>query len=133
MNNKRYILGDNKIKAQSVESMKFLKDVNPKYAEHMYHQNRIVEAFAMSEYGGIDILDQPVCKSCEKPGWNTFNPNFVSTGDEDKDREIVNCYCPACGTTSYNTVTLRAYLIEELNLQEDKIAELENTIHGGIL
>jgi len=132
MNNKKYNLGGGKIRIESAEAMRFLKNVNPKYAEHMYHQNRIVEAFAMSVFGGVDVLDHPVCGKCEKPGWNTFNPNFKSTGDADKDREIRNCYCEACGTTTYNTLTLRAYLVQELNLQEEKIEQLENTIHGGI-
>ncbi len=80
MNNKKYTLG--KIKTESIESMKFLKNVDPKFAEHMFHQNRIVEAFAMSEFGGIDMLDQPVCGKCEKPGWNVNDPTFVSSGDE---------------------------------------------------
>ena len=131
MNNNKYFLGD-KLKVESVESMKFLKNVNPKYAEHMYHQNRIVEAFAMSEFGGVDVLEQPVCGKCEKPGWNTFNPNFVSTGDEDKDRDIKNCFCPACGTTTYNTLSLRDYLLQELNLQEEKIEQFEKTMYGGM-
>jgi hypothetical protein len=131
MNNKKYSLGS-KIKPESVESMKFLKSVNPKFAEHMFHQNRIVEAFAMSEFGGVDMLNQPVCRKCEKPGWNIDDPTFVSTGDEDKDREIRNCYCVSCGTTSKNTLTLREYLIQELNLQEENIEKLENNLYGGI-
>jgi hypothetical protein len=130
MNNKKYFLGKPKI--ESVQDMKFLKGVNPAYAEHMYHQNRIVEAFAMSEFGGVDTLDQPVCGKCEKPGWNTFNDNFVSTGDPDKDREVRNCFCAACGTTTYNTLTLRQYLIQELNLQEEKIEKYENSRCGGM-
>jgi len=130
--NKRYILGDNKIKIESVKSMDFLKGVKPAFAEHMFHFNRIVEAFAMSQYGGVDILEQPICKKCEKPGWNTVNPNFVSTGDEDADREVRNCFCEACGTTSYNTLTLRNYLLQELGVQIDKIEEMETRIHGGV-
>lgn len=131
MDNKRYFLG-NKQKIESVKSMEFLKGVNPAFAEHMYHRNRIVEAFALSEYGGVDILESPVCGKCEKPGWNTINPNFVSTGDADKDREIRNCYCHACGSTTYNTLTLKQYLIDELKLQEEKIENLESQLHGGV-
>lgn len=131
MSNKRYSLGGKK-KIESVKSMDFLKGVNPEYAEHMFHRNRIVEAFAMSVYGGVDVLDSPVCGKCEKPGWNTVNPNFISTGDEDKDREIRNCYCEACGTTTYNTLTVKQYLIEELKLQEENIEKFENELHGGV-
>ena len=133
MGNKRYILGDNKIKIETVKSIDFLKDVKPKYANHMFDNNRIVEEFAKSIYGGVDLLDHPICKKCQKPGWNTVNPNFVSTGDEDADREIRNCYCESCGTTSYNTYTLRYYMIQELGVQIDKIIEMETRIHGGVL
>ena len=129
MSNKKWEYG--KIKVESAESMKFLKGVNPKFAEHMYNQNRIVEAFAMSELGGIATLDQPMCGACEQPGWNTRNPSFVSTGDSEKDREIRNCYCVKCGKTTYNTLTLRQYLIQELNQQEKNIEQFENTIYGG--
>ncbi len=132
MGNKKYFLGDNKIKIESVKSMDFLKGVQPKYAEHMFHFNRIVEAFAMSQYGGVDVLEQPICKKCEKPGMNTINPTFVSTGDEDRDRDIRNCYCEACGTTSYNTITLKDYLVQELNVQIDQIEKIENNLSGGI-
>ena len=131
MDNKKYTLG-RVPKIESVKSMDFLKDVNPAYAEHMFHQNRIVEAFAMSQYGGVDVLEHPVCKKCEKPGWNVENPSFKSTGDEDKDREIRNCYCYSCGTTTYNTLTLKKYLISELNLEIDKIEKFENKLHGGV-
>lgn len=130
MNNKKYYLG--KIKPESAESMRFLKNVNPAYAEHMYHQNRIVEAFAMSEFGGVDTLDMPICSKCEKPGWNVVDPTFVSTGDLDKDRDVRNCFCPACGTTTKNTLTLRQYLIQELNLQEETIEKFENSRCGGM-
>lgn len=130
MNDKKYALGN--IKIESVKSMDFLKDVNPKFAEHMYRQNRIVEAFAMSEYGGIAVLEQPMCGKCEQPGWNTWNPNFKSTGDEEKDREIRNCFCPKCGTNTFNTLSLRQYLIQELKLKENNIERFESTIHGGI-
>lgn len=130
MNNKKYYLG--KIKPESAESMRFLKGVNPKYAEHMYHQNRIVEAFAMSEFGGVDILEQPVCGKCCKAGWNTVDPTFVSSGDLDKDVNVRNCYCPACGTTTKNTLTVRQYLVQELNLQEEKIEQYENSRCGGM-
>lgn len=135
MNDKKYTYGKRQ-KIESVKSMDFLKGVNPAYAQHIFHQNRIVEAFAMSELGGVNVLEQPICGKCEKPGWNVDNPNFVSTGDIDKDVEIKNCYCVACGTTTYNTRTLREHLIKELNIQEDKIAnlenQLENTKHGGV-
>lgn len=132
MNNKRYTYGKCP-KIESVKSMDFLKNVNPAYAQHIYHQNTIVEAFAMSQLGGIDVLEHPICGRCEKPGWNTTNPNFISTGDVDKDVEIKNCYCVACGTTTYNTRTLREHLIKELNVEEEKIEKIENSIHGGIL
>jgi hypothetical protein len=130
--NKRYVLGDNKINIASVEAMKAIQTVEPKFANHMYHQNRIVEAFAMSVYGNIDVLEQPMCGKCEKPGWNTIDTSFVSTGDADKDREIKNCFCPECGSTTKNTLSVRQYLMQELGIQEDKICEIENKIEKGV-
>jgi hypothetical protein len=130
LNNKKYFYGDRQ-KIESVKSMDFLKGVSPKFAEHMYQRNRVVEAFAMSELGGVDVLSQPVCGKCEKPGMNTINPDFKSTGDEDKDREIYNCYCEACGTTTYNTLTVRQYLLRELKVKEDKVEKFESNLYGG--
>lgn len=130
MKNKKFFYGD-KVKIESYKTMDFLKGVHPKFAEHMYEMNRVVEAFAMSELGGVDILEQPLCGKCEKPGMNTFNPNFISTGDIDKDIEFVNCFCENCGTTTYNTLTVRKYLIKELKLQEDNIENFESQLRFG--
>ena len=130
MDNKKYFYGK-ELKIQSVQSMDFIKHVDTKFAEHMYHRNRVIEAFAMSELGGVDVLSQPVCKKCEKPGWNTTNPSFKTSGDPEKDREVRNCYCYACGATSYHTLTVRQYLIEQMNVQEGEIENLENKVYGG--
>jgi hypothetical protein len=128
--NKKLYYGSEK-KIESVTSMDEIKRVHPKYAEHMYTQNRIVEAFAMSNLGGTEILDQPICGKCEKPGMNTINPNFVSSGDIEKDVEVRNCYCESCGSTTYNTLTLRNYMLNELNVKISEIQNIENKIEGG--
>jgi len=128
MNNQRYSLG-NKIKVENVKSLNYLKNVNPKYAEHMYYKNRVVEAFAMSHFGGVDILFQPMCGKCEQPGFNTENPNFISTGDAEKDRDIVNCYCPRCGTSTMNTLTFRDYLMQELKMPIEDLKIMENMMN----
>lgn len=119
MNNHKYFLGD-KIKVANVKALEKLKDINPKYAEHMYYKNRIVEAFARSYFGGMDILEQPICNKCEKPGfWHG-------------DKHISNaCYCPACGTVTPNATEMRDYLIEQLKIPDEALAQLENILYSS--
>lgn len=137
MNNKRYFLG-NKIDIANVKTLDQLKNVNPKFADHMYYKNRIVEAFALSEYGGVDVLEQPMCGKCEQPGFNTIDTNMkvpyiraIDKNGDEYDKFIHNCYCPKCGTTTKNTLTLREYLMQELKLQTNELEQLERIMYGG--
>lgn len=134
MNNHKYFLGSN-VKAGNAHSLNFLKGVNPKYAEHMYNRNRIVEAFALSEYGNVDVLEQPMCGKCEQPGWHTTGklPVMVKVKDEfgdEQDKFIYNCYCPKCGAVTENTLTLKEYLMQELKLPANDIKHMERLIYG---
>lgn len=137
MNNKKYTLGD-KLKVENVKTLDLLKNINPKFADHMYYKNRIVEAFALSEYGGIDMLEQPMCGKCEQPGFFVNDPNmkvpYVIVKDEygeNQEKFIHNCYCPHCGTVTKNTLTLREYLMQELKLPVSELRQLEELMYGG--
>lgn len=131
------ILGS--IKGENVSALKQLKNINPKYAQHMYYRNRIVEAFAVSEYGGVDVLEQPICGKCEQPGWNHSVPGqpiFITRKDEygdDYDVFIHNCYCPKCGQITKNTLTLREYLMQELKVPDEDLKLIEKSIYGGTI
>lgn len=81
-----------------------LQKNNPKYLEHILQKNEMIMAFAKSTLGGIDLLEQPMCNHCEKPGaWHTDG----------------TCYCWSCGTVTKNPITLYEYLAQELKLSEE--------------
>lgn len=93
-----------------------IKGVHPAFAKHMFLRNRIIESFARWQYGGIDLLDLPVCGSCEKPGaWHDSPPG--------------SCYCAACGKVTAKTMTLRDYMAQELKeFKEEHLEELERIV-----
>jgi len=80
--------------------MKWLKDVHPSFSKHVWERNGLVQSIAMERFGGIDVLENPVCANCERPGaWH------------DND----SCYCFACGhvTPKNKTKTLYRYIAED--------------------
>ena len=86
-----------KIDIDNHRVMKAIQSNDPKYAKHMFLRNQLLQSFAMRATGGIELLDQPVCRSCERPAaWNSG-----STG-----------YCFACGTTTKDPITVEKYLME---------------------
>jgi hypothetical protein len=135
------------IKTENAKVFNELRGINSKFAEHMYNKNRIVEAFAMSNLGGVDILEQPMCGKCEKPGFHTevegqpdfnavYSEEFGDQYDELKkkwyyDNFVINCYCVECGTTTPDTLNLREYLLRELKLPEEIMRKFQNIMYGG--
>lgn len=98
-----------KIDLDNVRAMKIIEGKDPKYAKHMFLRNQLLENFAMRATGGIDILDQPVCRSCEKPAaWHTGG----------------TAYCFSCGTTTKEPITVQQYLIEHTKYFTDEQIEL---------
>lgn len=82
---------------QHLDIMKAIEGTDPKFAKHMFLQNKLIENFAKSLGGGVNILDQPMCNHCEKPAaWN----------------EGGTAYCFSCHTTTKNPITVKKYLIE---------------------
>jgi hypothetical protein len=82
-----------------LEVMKAIEGTNPKYAKHMFLKNDLIENFARQAFGGVEILDQPVCTHCEKPAaWH----------------EGGSAYCFSCNKTipAKDVITVLDYLIE---------------------
>lgn len=127
MSNKRWVL-DNANNNRNRAVLKTLKDICPKYADHMFDHNRIFEAFYMSDKGGINPFNMPLCGICEKPGTRIEDPAFIKQPDA-TDR--LNCYCENHGIT-YNVKDLRLYLIEDLKIPPTAIMQLELLLYGGV-
>ena len=92
--------GKGDINPTNMQAVKWLKGVHPSFAKHIWERNGLVQAIAMERFGGVDMLDLPVCEKCEKPGaWH------------DND----SCYCFTCGhnTPKHKTKTLYRYIAED--------------------
>lgn len=101
----------------NLETMRQLKGVDPKYAQHMFDRNRILEDFAFNLFGNVRILDQPVCRSCERPAaWNKGG----------------TAHCFACGADTKKPWTVRQYLLDQLEKQLTP-EQVELLKHGGQL
>lgn len=132
MSNKKWVL-DNTENKRNRAVLKTLKDICPKYAEHMFDNNRVVEAFVMSTKGGINPFNMPICGTCNKPGTRIEDPAFMRQPHQrDKDGKLVdriNCYCEQHGIT-YNTKDLRSYLVEDLKVPAEAIMQMELILYG---
>lgn len=81
----------------------------------MIMKNVIVEQFAINEYGGMDILDFPVCTKCEKPcTWHQEG-----------------AYHMECGTYIKEPITMRDYLIQQIKLPPEIIEAIEQIALEG--
>lgn len=104
-----------KIHKGNMSTVNALKGIHPKYAEHMFKRNHLIEMFAKERFGGVEVLDLPMCERCERPGaWHTDD----------------TCYCFPCGhvTPKNRTKPLREWLaqdIKEYGFSEEEMALLE--------
>jgi hypothetical protein len=107
---------------QTTASLRFLDNIHPKFAKHMFLRNSLVEMFAKEKFGGVEMLDLPMCRACERPGaWH--------------DNE--SCYCFACGTTTpaNQTKPLRQWLaqdIKEHGFSEEEMELLEQVTSEAV-
>ena len=136
MSNKKWVL-DSTINKKNLYVLSILKNYCPSYAKHMFDDNRVVEAFYMSDKGGIDPFDMPICKICNKPGVRVADKTFNRIPHQyDANGELIdkmNCWCDNHGVT-YDTKDLRHYLIEDLKLNPEIIMQMELTLYeGGLL
>lgn len=135
MRNKKWVLGDSKINPRNVMVWKMLKESCPLYAKHMFDENRVVEAFYMSDKGGINPLDMPICKvdGCNRPGTRIDDPTFKEPDKFDPETGAIipriNCYCEKHGI-SYKTKDLRSFLVEDLKINPNLILEMELMLYG---
>jgi len=133
--NKQWFLDDT-VNSKNMMVLDILKEYYPKYAAHMFSNNRVVEAFFNSDKGGINPLNMPVCKICDRPGVGVEDPSFKGPSfkiDEVTGQPIkrVNCYCDLHGAT-YDTKDLRRYLIEDLGMNPKTLFKIEVILYGGI-
>lgn len=81
----------------NLELLNSLGNTNPKYAKHILAKNELVMTFAKRMYGGIEILNQPVCRSCE--GVATWDIGGTA-------------YCFNCNVKTNDPISVKEYLIE---------------------
>ena len=124
MSNKQWVY-DNTNNRRNAAVFKTLKDICPTYANHMFDNNRIVEAFFLSDKGGVNPFNMPICGTCNRPGTRIEDPAFMKTSKIDR----INCYCEMHGVT-YNVKDLRTYLIEDIKLPPIAIMQLELLLYG---
>lgn len=135
MSDKKWILDDTK-NNKNLAVLEILKQYFPAYADHMFSGNRVVEAFYMSDRGGINPLDMPICKVCDRPGVGVDDP--AHKGPTFKINELtgevtrrLNCYCDLHGAT-YDTKCLREYLVEDLGMNPKVLFQIEVVLYGGL-
>lgn len=107
----------NKDNKMNLEIMKMIDGKDPKYAKHIMNRDNIVMQFALKLFGGVDLLEQPVCPSCEIPAsWN----------------DLGSGYCFNCHRTipSNKIVTVREYLIDQIKGMSEQEIELLNMLGG---
>lgn len=117
--------GQGHINPTNQQTMKWLKGVHPSLSKHIWERNGLVQAIAMERFGGIDILELPVCEKCERPGaWH------------DND----SCWCNPCGhqTKKENTKSLYRYIAEDsmpggMNQQDMEILDQMTSVFSGAL
>ncbi len=156
MNNKQWFTQD--VNAKNMVAINAIKNLNGKYADHMFLQNRIVEAMAKHFEGGIQMLSKPVCPHCEKPGqWHCdfkpLEPNpsqdcvecmelqeemrktagqLIEVHGEITSPEYGHIGCCWCDTHGKSTfaISLKQYLKEQLNVSEEELQQIEKDIGG---
>lgn len=110
------------VNLQTNASLNFLGNVHPKFAKHLFLRNSLVEMYAKERFGGVELLDLPMCERCEKPGaWH--------------DNDTCNCF--ACGhvTPAKNTKPLRQWLaqdIKEHGFSEEEMELLERVTADAV-
>lgn len=96
------------------EILKGIGNVDPKYAKHLTLRNELVMNFAMKASGGIELLEQPVCRSCEGIAlWD----HKTSKGEE-------RAYCFNCHVHTTNPITVKKYLLEHTKQFSNEQLEL---------
>lgn len=101
---------------RNIVAMKELDGINPKLAKHALLRNDLMRDLTMDNYGTIQVMEQPVCRSCERPAlWHINDTAF----------------CHACGTVTSKPVTVKQYLLDQFKkLSPAQLEALD--VLGGI-
>lgn len=103
---------------KNLEIMNTIGEIDPKYAKHMFLRNELIERFAISIGGGLDILGQPVCIHCERPAaWDIEG----------------SAYCFSCNKSipAYKVITVMDYLKEFTKTFTEEQLEMLNILGGS--
>ena len=85
---------------RNLVAMKEIEGINPKLAKHALLRNDLMRDLTLDNYGSIQIMEQPVCRSCERPAlWHVNSTAF----------------CHVCGTVTQNPITVKQYLIDQFS------------------
>ena len=120
-NNKRNLILDQDLQKDSKSNkiiMRGIEGKNPKYAKHIMKKNELVMRFAEKAYGGIQVLEQPVCRSCEG----------IATWDFPDSKGNERGYCSGCHVHTTNPVTVHDYLVNEMKVFTEEEVEYLNAL-----
>jgi len=77
-----------------------LQILHPEYSKHMFNKNEFVKQIVEDQFGGIDMIDRPICTTCQRPCL----------------RSQQGAFCSSCGTTIPHDkiITLNEYYMNQL-------------------
>jgi hypothetical protein len=113
---------------RSLGVMGMVANVYPAFAKKIFEGNRLMQAIVTSGYNMMDILDYPICGSCESIA--LFNEEGIKDGVK-----VDRCTCVKCGQHTLDPITFRQFILmemkskvkpeyfNELELIVDKLAE----------
>ena len=88
---------------------KMLEDVYPAFSKKLFEGNDIMQALVMSGHNPMDIMEYPICGSCETLA--PYNGYAIKDG-----KYVPKCTCmkEKCGKTTINPITLKTWAKYEL-------------------
>lgn len=101
---------------QNITAHKLILGKNKAFGDHIFQYNDIEKKFIYASHGGVELLDEPVCGSCERLGSWHDKPTPGS------------CHCFACGKDTPNAITMRQYLMEHLKISLVEMELIEKEI-----
>lgn len=117
----------NQVDERSKGVVDMINSVYPSFAKKIFEGNHLMQTIVMSGYNMMDILDYPICGSCESIA--LYNEYGVKNG-----MQVDKCTCVKCGQSTLDPITFRQFIVlemkkkvkpefmEELELIVDKIA-----------
>lgn len=103
--------------APDVDNIKILQtiqNVSPAYAKRTVLETEIIGKALIHNGGGLEILEQPVCRSCERPAF----------WDEPNAKGEPMCGCLECHVHTTNPITVLEYMRDQIKGFSDEYLEL---------